>query len=239
MKRLILYIQVLLLIAGIVFLYAFAQHKNQQHNIKEIEVEFVENQHTFLSVEMVNKLLIQSETNLLNKQKTLINLHQVEQEVRKNKMIENAELFITPSGKLKASITQRVPVARLNNGIKAYYLDRQGVAMPLSANYSTRVPLVTGVINREMENEVFFLIQKLDQNEFYKKQIIGIHRKINGDYLLNTRIGRHKVLLGNLDNVDNKLKKLQVFYKKEWESDNLKKYKLINLKFNHQVVCSK
>lgn len=239
MKRLILYIQVLLFIAGIVFLYAFALHKNQRKSIGKIEVEFVENQPTFLSVEIVNKLLIQSETNLLNKPKTLINLHQVEQEVRKNKMVENAELFITPNGELKANITQRVPVARLSNGAKVYYLDRQGLVMPLSANYSTRVPLVTGVLNSEMEKEVFFLIQKLDENEFYEKQIIGIHRKINGDYLLSTRIGRHKVLLGSLDNVDNKLKKLQVFYKKEWGSENLKKYKLINLKFNHQVVCSK
>lgn len=239
MKKLILYIQVVLLTSGIVFLFAFAQNKNEAQSIEEIEVEFLENQPTFLSIEMVNKLLIQSEINLLNKPKTLINLHQVERVVRNDKMIENAEVFITPTGKLKATVVQRVPILRINNGLKSYYLDRQGLNMPLSMNYSLRVPLVTGVLNKEMEKEVFLLMQKLNNNEFYKKQIIGIHRKINGDYLLNTRIGRHKVLLGNLEDVDVKLKKLQVFYKKEWGSENLKKYKLINLKFNHQVVCSK
>jgi len=239
MKKAILYIKILLLTAVIIVLYAFAQQKNKQKKIEDIEVEFIENQPTFLSAEIVNKLLIQSENGLLNKPKTLINLHRVEQEVLKNNMIENAEIFITPSGKLKASIVQRVPIARINNRSKVYYIDRQGLAMPLSANYSQRVPLVTGVVNKEMEKEVFFLIQKLTDNEFYKKQIIGVHRKINGDYVLSTRIGRHKIMFGKLDNIENKLKKLQVFYTKEWNSENLKKYKLINLKYNHQVVCSK
>lgn len=239
MKKVILYIKILLLMAVIIALYAFAQQKNQLRSIDDIEVEFMENQPTFLSVEIVNKLLIQSENDLLNKPKTSINLHQIEEEVRKNKMIENAEVFITPSGKLKANIVQRVPIARVNKGSKAYYIDRQGLVMPLSANYSKRVPLITGVVDKEMEQEVFLLINKINKSEFYKKQIIGIHRKLNGDYLLSTRIGIHKILLGKLDGVDDKLKKLEVFYKKEWNTANLKKYKLINLKYNHQVVCSK
>ena len=56
MKKLILYIQVVLLTSGIVFLFAFAQNKNEAQSIEEIEVEFLENQPTFLSIEMVNKL---------------------------------------------------------------------------------------------------------------------------------------------------------------------------------------
>jgi cell division protein FtsQ len=221
------------------FLYGFSIQRNQEKNITEIEVQFIENQASFLTIEKVNKLLIQSETNLLNKPKSLINLHQLEEEVRNNKMVENAEVYITPRGKLRANIIQRVPLVRIQNGAKSYYLDRQGLPMPLSPNYSIRVPLVTGVVNTKMEAEVHELVEVINNNEFYKKQIIGIHRKINGDYLLSTRIGRHKILLGNLNDVENKLKKLQVFYKKEWDSENLRKYKLINLKFNHQVVCSK
>ncbi len=238
MKKWILYIQVLFLITGIAFLYAFAQHENSKQNLDRIEVEFTENQPVFLSTEMVNKLLIQSEINLLNKPKTMINLHQLEADVQANDMIENAEVFITPTGKLSTTIVQRKPMARINNGTKAYYLDRNGKEMPLSANYTARVPLVTGVLNRDMENEVFKLIKLLDEDMFYKKQIIGIHRKLNGDYLLSTRIGRHKVLLGSLDKVKSKLKKLRVFYKKEWNSETLNTYELINLKYNNQVVCS-
>jgi len=239
MKKALIYIKFILLLSGIIFLYAFTQHKNKQQTIKEIEVVFTENQASFLTIEKVNKLLIQSENGLLNKPKSLINLHQLEEEVCKNSMIENVEVYITPRGQLQAGIIQRVPLVRVQNGAKSYYIDRQGLKMPLSANYSERVPIVTGVVHENEEQEVFELIQVINKNTFYKKQIIGIHRKINGDYLLSTRIGRPKILLGNLENIEDKFKKLAVFYKKEWGSENLQKYKLINLKFDHQVVCSK
>jgi len=239
MRTWILYIQTLLLTAGVIFLYAFAQHENERQNLEEIEVEFVENQPVFLTTQMVNKMLIQNEINLLNKPKTMINLHQLEAKVRENKMIENAELYITPTGKLKATVVQRKPLVRIHDGVSSYYLDRKGLRMPLSENYTVRVPLVTGIENSEMEKEVFFLIQYLEQDTFYEKQVIGIHRKSNGDYLLSTRIGKHKVLLGNLKNLKDKLKKLQVFYNKKWASEILNEYSLINLKYDRQVVCSR
>lgn len=238
MKRWILYIQVLFLIIGIVFLYAFAQYENRQQNLEGIAVEFVENQPVFLTSEIVNKLLIQSEINLLNKPKTMINLHQLEANLRSDDMIESAEVFISPEGKLSTSVVQRKPLVRINKGVKSYYIDRKGKEMPLSDNYTARVPLVTGVSNKEMEKEVFYLIQLIEADSFYNKQIIGIHRKMNGDYLLSTRIGRHKVLLGSLENVKAKLIKLRVFYKKEWESETIQTYELINLKYKHLVVCS-
>ncbi len=239
MKRWVLYINTLLLLAVVGFLFGFTNHKNKQHKLTQIEVVFKENKPTFLTTSMVNKLLIQSEVNLLNKVKSEINLYKIEHEVNKNKMIENVEVFYTPKGKLKAQITQRVPIARIKNVSKSYYLDRQGLVMPLSPNNSARVPLVTGVNTKETEAECFKLVQKITEDDFYKKQIIGIHRKNDGDYLLSTRIGIHKILFGKLNRIDGKLKKLKIFYKKEWESESLKKYRLINLKYNRQVVCSR
>ena len=238
MKRWMLYTTVILLLTSVSFLFGFSQHKNKQLNLKGIDVIFNNNKATFLTTSMVNKLLKQSEKNLLNKVKSEINLYELEESVEKDKMIENAEVFFTPSGILKAHITQRVPIARIKNASSIYYLDRQGFAMPLSPNYSARVPLVTGIQGMEMEKEVFELIQILKNDAFYKKQIVGIHRKKKGDYVLNIRVGKHKVLLGRPKSIVKKMKKLKVFYKKEWESETLKNYQLINLKYNHQVICS-
>lgn len=232
-----LYISSILLLLVVSFLYGFAQHQNKQEKIDEIEVVFEENQTLFVSASMVNKLLTQSESNLLNKAKTDINLYHLEQALNKNKMIESAEVFYTPSGSMQVSLVQRVPLARIQTKDKSYYIDRQGLAMPLSDNYTARVPLVTGV-NKNTENESFALIQKIAMDPFYKKQVIGVHRKENGDYLLSTRIGTHKVLFGDLINMDEKLRKLKVFYSKEWGTETLDKYKLINLKYDRQVVCS-
>ena len=239
MKKIITYLKITALLALVGFLYGSAQYKNNQHKISEISVHFVEMQPKFLTANKVENLLKKTMPSLLNVPKSEIDLHTLENVLRQNDMVETAEVFISPKGKLTVEVTQRVPILRLTSGSKTYYLDRHGKEMPLSPNYSARVPLVTGVSSKEAKQEVFQLAQILQADEFYKKQIIGIHRKINGDYLLSTRIGRHKVLFGKFKNTTDKLKKLRVFYKKEWETETLKKYKLINLKYNHQVVCSK
>ncbi|HIP47354.1 MAG TPA: cell division protein FtsQ [Lutibacter sp.] len=233
-----LYIISTMLLLALGFLYGFAQHQNKQEKLQGIEVTFEENQPLFLTESMVNKLLIQSESNLLSKPKSEINLYNIEIDIKKNKMMESAEVFYAPSGKLQVKVVQRVPIARIQTSRNSYYLDRNGFAMPLSTKYTARVPLVTGVNTKETEKECFILIQKIVNDSFYKKQIIGIHRKLNGDYLLSTRIGNHKVLLGKSNNIEVKMKNLKVFYKKEWGTETLKKYKLINLKYDSQVVCS-
>ncbi len=239
MKNWKLYIITILMIALLGFLYGFAQHKSNEEKITKISVNFPEKHPDFISAETVNKLLIQSDAGLLNKPKSLINLHQIEERVRMDQMIEQAQLYMTLDGVLQADVIERVPVARVQKGEIAYYIDRQGARMPLSFNYAARVPLVTGAIDEKKEKEVFQLILKINKDPLYKKQIIGYHIKENGDYLLSTRIGRHKILLGKMDHLDDKLKKLKIFYKKKWNSEQMKIYKLINLKYKHQVVCSK
>lgn len=239
MSKLITYLKITLLITLVGFLYGFAQYKNKQKKIEDIQVYFTEQQPKFLTSEIVNKLLIKKlpdlNTVLLHK----VDLNLLESSLQEHKMIEDVEVFTTPKGKLKVSITQRVPVARLAANGKTFYLDREGKDMPLSPNHSARVPLITGVSSSKAKQEVFDFLKIINTDDFYKKQIIGIHRKLNGDYLLSTRIGRHKVLFGKMNKVENKLNKLQAFYKKEWETETINKYKIINLKYNKQVVCSK
>ena len=233
-----LYIVSIILIILISVLYGFSSMNNAKKKLSKIEVYFEENKALFLTTEIVNKLLIQSDEHLLSKAKSKINLYELEERLNKNHMIENAEVYYAPDGILEVKVTQRVPLARVHNGKTSYYIDRQGINMPLSSNYTARVPLVTGVYGKEIEKECFQLINKIHNDDFLKKQIIGIHRKTNGDYLLSTRIGRHKILFGKLDNTKQKIKKLKIFYKKEWKSKALKEYKLVNLKYDKQVVCS-
>jgi cell division protein FtsQ len=238
MRKWKVYIITLLLLLAVSFLYAFAQHQNKQEKIDKIEVVFEESQALYITESMVNKLLIQSEQDLFSKSKSDINLYRIEQEIKNNKMLENAEVFYLPSGVLQVSLVQRVPVARVQDPRGSYYIDRQGLAMPLSANFTARVLLLTGVDTNDTVKESFELIEKILADPFYKKQIIGLHRKENGDYLLNVRIGNHKVLLGNLINIDDKLRKLKVFYSHHWKKKSLDEYRLINLKYDRQVVCS-
>ena len=239
MSKLITYLKIILVIALVAFLYGFAQFKNKQQKLTNIQIHFEEQQPRFLTKGGVEKILIKAIPNIKSKLIRKVNLNLLENTLQANKMIENVEVYATPKGMLHVNITQRVPIARLSANGKIFYMDRNGEDMPLSPNYSARVPLVTGVGSVADKAAVFQFIKTIEKDDFYKKQIIGIHKKINGDYLLSTRIGKHKILFGKFEDVADKLNKLQVFYSKEWETETINKYTLINLKYNNQVVCSK
>ncbi|NOQ91082.1 MAG: cell division protein FtsQ, partial [Flavobacteriaceae bacterium] len=86
------------------------------------------------------------------------------------------------------------------------------------------------------------LAKKIRNDDFLRKQIIGIHQiegKNPKQFELKTREGEQIIIFGDLKRMESKIKKLKVFYKKVMLDGSLNNYKTINLKFNNQVVCTK
>ena len=106
MKKYIVYIKCLLLIALVGFLYGFSSQRNATRIVKESVIEFANGENLFLSHEMVNKLLIQNHGALNNKAKSLINLHELENVVFSNSLVEEAKIFLTIDGVVKTVVTQ-------------------------------------------------------------------------------------------------------------------------------------
>ncbi|MDH5414229.1 MAG: cell division protein FtsQ/DivIB [Flavobacteriaceae bacterium] len=239
MKRYIGYIKGLFLIVLIVFLFGFSSKRNKVKKIEDIKIMFENGDNLFITYEMVNKLLIQNYKELQSQPKENIFLNKLEKTLLSNEMIENAEVFLSIDGQLGAIITQKTPIARVNQDEQSYYIDSKGKKMPLSSNYSARVPIVEGIINGRVSNDTYTLAKMIYEDNFLKKQIVGIEQIENNEFILKTRIGDQIVELGDLTNIDLKMKKLKAFYQKTMEDKTLDKYKKINLVYNDQVVCTK
>jgi cell division protein FtsQ len=230
------------LVIVLAFLYGFAAHRNSLREEKEVKVYFENGDNLFVSYETVNKLLIQKLEASELEWKENINLKQLEDYLRSHEMVENAEIYLTLSGELGAIITQRTPVLRVTCDAESYYYDTQGKKMPLSDNYSARVPITADTISGQEDTELIALSNIINRDEFLKKQIIAIDRIDKGEsqqYELKTRVGDQKILLGDLQRIDKKIAKLKVFYKKTMQDGTYTKYKTINLKFSDQIVCEK
>ena len=230
------YIKGLFLLALVVFLYGFSQHKNNTKKVRDIVVEFEAGNNLFMDVEMVNKLLIQNNRPLKNQAKSVIDLHKLETKVRLHPMVENAAVFLTIDGLLKTKVKQRTPIARVVVNGAGYYIDKQAKTMPLSANYSARVLLVYGDINKAAIKEVHYLATTILKDAFLKKQIVDIQKLPNNEFILGTRIGEQKILLGSSKNLSEKFKHLKSFYNKAMADKTINNYASINLKYNNQVV---
>ena len=152
------FIKALILVALLVFLYGFSHHKNSEKKVRAIDVEFEEGNNLFMNYEMVNKLLIQNGKTVKNQAKSVIDLHKLEAHVLAHPMVEDASIFLTVDGLLKSKIKQRTPIARVITDNESYYVDKQGKTMPLSANYSARVMLISGNVNKENSKEIHLLV---------------------------------------------------------------------------------
>ncbi len=233
-----IYIKAFIFILCIAGLFSFANHRNATRKIKKIEIEFEQGDNLYITTEAVNKMLIQSSGNIRNQTKENLFLRVLEQRVTDNEMIENAEVYVTIDGVLKTRVLQRKPIARIAVNGASYYLDRQGKKMPLSKNYSARVPIVNGVTSDEDLELVYEFIKKVLVNDFMKKQIIGITINSKQEFTLKTRMGNQLIEFGKLERVNAKIKKLIAFYQKVIKDKTLKKYSKINLEYNKQVVCT-
>ena len=227
------------LMVGLGFLYSFSSTRNLQIKIAEPIVEFEEGDNNFLTYSMVNKLLIQNKETVQNQAKSVINLYGLENRVSKNPYVENATIFLTIDGRLKTIIKQRIPVARIVLKSGSYYIDKQGVKIPLSLIHSARVLLISGVDTSEDFIEIIALVTTILDDDFLKKEIVEIHKLDNEEYQFSVRSGNYKIDFGKLINIDIKFKKLKAFYNKAFLDKTIHEYKTINVKFHNQVVCTK
>ena len=237
MKRSLKFIQPLILILLIGGLYGFAEHRHKNRKLTDIKVSFTETENLYVTEEVVNKLLIQSNDSVSSIDKETLDLNRVEAMLNDHDMIENAEVFLTLDGKLKATVSQRKPIGRVA-GNSSFYLDRNGEIMPLSEYYSARVPLMFG-FDGSTAAEVYGIVSYVQNDDFLRKHITGITRLNAEAYALELRENDFQVYFGDTTKIDLKFNNFKAFYKKATKDKKLNTYKKVNLQFGDQVVCTK
>ena len=232
------YIKGLFLLVLVVFLYAFTNAKNADRIIDEPNVIFIGSDNLFLTHDNVSKLLILNQDGLKNKNKEIIDLNQLEFALNSNPMVKNAEVFMSIDGELSAQVEQKRPMARVHTNA-SYYIDDMGSFMPLSTNYSARVPLVTGVVYKNKLQKVYQIAKAIDEDLFLKQHVIEIHQDKNQDIQLKLRMFDFNVQFGDLKNLNKKINNFKAFYQKAIKDKTIHTYRSVNLRFDNQVICTK
>ena len=232
------YIKFMTLLVVITGLYAFSNDRNAQKNIQGIDIEFVGDQNLYITQGIVNKLLIQKFGSLENLPKEKLALNTIEKTIEANKMVKDAQVYISVNGKLASKIVQRKPIGRVEADSK-FYLDEDGKRMPLSSSHSARVPIITGKITGESLEDAYKILNYINTDNFLRKNVIGIHVEAEGRYQLRFRTEQFTVNLGGVENLEEKFNKFKAFYTKANLDDTLENYDIVSLEFNNQVVCTK
>ena len=222
-------------------------------NINVIILDSVEN--SFVFEKDIVDLLTKPGNTIIGKQMKMINTKNLEQQIEDQTSVEKSEVYKTIDGSINILIDQRNPLIRIfpKKG-ESYYIDAEGRFMPLSNKYASHLIVangnIPGNIDRNEYKDIFFynnqtlidlyeLAKYLKDNEFWNSQIEQVYVKNNNDFELIPRVGSHEILLGDIHNLDKKLRNLKAVYKQGFSKESWIKYHYINLKYENQVICSK
>ena len=232
-------IRLVLMFSLVIFLFSFTSKRNENRKITKITVNFVGDNAPFVSQQTVNKLLIENNTDAKSIGKDKLDLNKLEKALNSQEMIEKSEVFVSVDGVLKAVVKQKTPIARVFDGEDSFYIDYEGNTMPLSTNFTARVPLVSGEINKKNTVELAELFRIIHDDAFLKKNIIGVQIMPSGGLRMLNRNYNYQIDFGRTIRMKAKFNNYKAFFQKAVLDSSLYKYKIIDLRFAQQVVCTK
>lgn len=240
----------LLVISGINSLLIAANSRQKEHVCRDILIGIKGNEGKFyVEKEEVLKLIEKAMGgSLLRKPASHINLTKLENGLKKNPWIKNAELYFDNKDQLHVFVEEREPIARVfTTKGNSFYMDSSGARMPLLDKLSIRVPVITGFTSARKFNAAdSALLQQVKQvaqfiysNEFWNAQIGQIDITHEKKFELIPVIGDHIIKLGSSENAEEKLNSLYVFYKQVMSKVGFNKYAALDVQFKEQVVAIK
>ena len=232
------FIKIIGLLLAIGGLYGFADYRSKSKKIENISIKFLGDNNLYLTEDLVNKLLIQNYGSVKNRAKEQVVLNSIETIIKSDSMVKSAQVYLSIEGELISKIVQRKPIGRVE-GISKFYLDDVGKRMPLSRHHSARVPIITGKITGKSLEDAYVILDFVNEDDFLRKNVIGIHVEDEGKYQLKLRVENFVVNLGGIENLDEKFKNFMAFYVKAAKDKTLNKYAVVSLEFENQVVCTK
>ena len=237
----------LVLVVFIIVTLAFTSNESKNITCRSIEVEFRNEEVIKINKEEIIRLVKSADNHLLGKRLFQVNAEFIEKEVEKHQAIFKAEVYkvvakdsTSYKGILAVEVKHREPVVRIMSADGSYYLDENGVKIPISANYSADVLVTTGHFSEQFAKaRLLPFILFIESDEFWKAQIEQVHVEKNGDIILVPLVGDHLIELGKLDNYYEKLRNMKAFYGQVLANNNWNKYKSVSLKYNNQVIAKK
>ena len=210
---------------------------NNLRDISKTDIYIDNSNNLFITKDSIKSAVIEIITTK-NIRKSSVHLKALEFELNKIELVRKSDVFIDVNGTMVIDIEQRKPIARFIDN--KFYLDEDGFVMPKSKYYSARVPVIKGYANTQDQLDLIYKLSNyIRDDKFLSQSTTEILLDSNSNFSIKLRDYRFKILIGQLNNLDLKIKNFKAFYINASANKILNKYSVINLQFDNQVVCVK
>lgn len=237
-------------LCGIVALMSFVETKKYSVKCSNVKI-LIPGADNFIEREEIDDILKKNQGILIGKTMEQINLNEIEQNIKSNPYIAFAKVYGDMDGVIHIEILQREPVLRIiSAGGQDFYIDRAGLKMPISSNFTANVLVANGnimesfsgkldTVKNALASDLYKTALFIRADTLWDAQIEQLYVAENKDIELIPRVGNQRIILGNADSLKVKMRNLREFYKQAMPKVGWDAYRTINIKYTNQVVCER
>lgn len=236
---------------GVLFLMGFntALIEQEGETINEVEyhLKHLTDGNDLITVDEIrNKVFEVYDIDLVGVKLDHLDLEELEKYILEEAFIVRSDAYLDSKNVLHIDICQRTPVMRvMSRDGSDFYLDADGVKLPLSKHFTARVPVVTGAVANYTEDflstknnlkSAFDIVMASRSDVFLGPWLESIHVHRNHELWLNGNVGNFKVQFGDGESIPQKITKMRKFFQQGLAVTGWKNIESIRLDINNQVV---
>lgn len=234
--------------AYLVYSFFIMESTNPEEKCAKVVMVIDDGDEVFVDSAKAVEILKEANLYPLGKKMKDIDMQEIEHELLKNTFITSVDCYgsnngmAVGTGALYVKIKQIVPVALVYDAHgEKHYVDPQGNIVETDTLYARNMLVANGEISRSyMVSDIAQFAQYVKQDPFWDNQIEQVYVEFDKNkervVTLIPRVGDQKIYLGLMDGYDKKLERLKKFYERGMPVVGWKKYSVLNLEYDNQVV---
>ena len=174
-----------------------------------------------------------------------VDIQSIEEMYNQNPYVRKAEVCMDKNRNMEIIIEERQPIMRVLGNGSNFYLDTEAVEVPLAPNYAARLPIIhLPDLGREWltdkrKQDLAYLISTFQQDDFMQALVDQVEISKSGEYEIIPLLGNEKIKIGSSKQLDDKISRLQLFYKKKMAKGLWDECSFIDVRFTGQIICDK
>ena len=240
-KTIITAVIAFLVVAAILATALWASHVPDDTECQQVKVVLCDStKHQFVSQSELLRTLKRSDLLPVGRKMEQISCHAIEQALLQHDMIRTAECCKMCNGIVRICVTQRVPLLYVQTPEANYYVDTDRKVMPVRESVKVQVPTFKGAVSQRSATEEYYdFAEWLVNDKYWHNRITQVHVRTPRDIVLHQREVPGCILLGDMDNYEQKLKRLRKLYVDGFDKIGYTTYKEYDLRFAGQVIGRK
>jgi cell division protein FtsQ len=171
---------------------------------------------------------------------TDINTDSIEKILDKVDKIESATCIVTTDNRIIIEIDPLHPVARIFDGSKSYYINKDGKRISATARYHTDVPVIYGSFDSIFTPKSLLpLVNYIAADSTWNSLITYIKAENPRNIILVPMIHGHVINIGDMTDLNNKFYRLRRAYKEILPVTGWDYYDTLSVKWQGQLVATR